>query len=508
MVCNFFCQRSDLHLQSEVACKIAGSPYKEKEIEMDKEKIEGGAWKRKEGRFAGRRKKLTKRIVVLLMVLALIGGAAGLYFRSAGAESASPYQTSQVARGDLLVAISATGTVEPEEVVDVGAQVAGQILSFGEDANGKTVDYGSVVENGTVLAKIDDSLYSADAAQAGAQVQAAKATLQRAEADLEQMKAKLRQAERDWERARKLGPSEALSQSSYDAYQSSYETAKANVSVGEASILQARASLAQADALLRRAQRNLSYCTIKSPVKGVIIDRRVNIGQTVVASLNAPSLFLIAKDLKRMQVWVAVNEADIGKIHSGQPVTFTVDAFPGETFHGEVGKIRLNASMTQNVVTYTVEIITDNSSGRLLPYLTANVQFELNRRTGVLQVPNLALRWKPSVEQVAPADREAFENPNLRKGSPGGSQGTGSRTAAGSGGEWKRGVLWLTEGAYVRPLPVRAGLTDGTMTEVDAKGLTEGMTVVTGLQTTNDSQASDTKNPFTPQFRRRSGGSR
>jgi HlyD family secretion protein len=205
---------------------------------------------------------------------------------------------------------------------------------------------------------------------------------------------------------------------------------------------------------------------------------------------------------------VAVNESDIGKIHPGQPVTFTVDAFPGETFHGEVGKIRLNASMTQNVVTYTVEIITDNSSGRLLPYLTANVQFELNRRTGILQVPNVALRWKPSVEQVAPADREAFENPNLRKGSPGGSQGTGSRTAAGSGGEWKRGVLWLTEGAYVRPLPVRAGLTDGTMTEVDAKGLTEGMTVVTGLQTTNDSQASDTKNPFTPQFRRRSGGSR
>ena len=218
------------------------------------------------------------------------------------------------------------------------------------------MDYGSVVEEGTVLARIDDSLYQADAAQAQAQVQSARASLLRAKADLEQMKAKLLQADRDWKRAKQIGPSEALAQASYDAYEAAYETAKANVAVGEAAILQAKAGVDHSEAALRRAQRNLGYCTIKSPVKGVIIDRRVNIGQTVVASLNAPSLFLIAKDLTRMQVWVAVNEADIGKIHPGQPVTFTVDAFPGETFQGEVGKVRLNASMTQNVVTYTVEI--------------------------------------------------------------------------------------------------------------------------------------------------------
>ena len=452
----------------------------------------------------GRRKPRIKQTLALLILFALMGGAAALYFRSADAESSSPYQTRQVTRGNLLVAISATGTVEPEEVVDVGAQVAGQILSFGKDANGKTVDYGSVVESGTVLAKIDDSLYSADAAQAEAQVQSAKATLQRAEADLGQMKAKLLQAERDWERARKLGPSEALSQSSYDAYQSSYETAKANVAVGEAAILQARAGLGQAEALLQRAQRNLSYCTIKSPVKGVIIDRRVNIGQTVVASLNAPSLFLIAKDLKRMQVWVAVNEADIGRIHPGQAVTFTVDAFPGETFRGEVGKVRLNASMTQNVVTYTVEIMTDNSSGRLLPYLTANVQFQLNQRDSVLLVPNAALRWKPSAEQVTPAYREAFENPNLRMGKSAGPPPSSSASAGGSGGEWRRGVLWVTEGVLVRPFPVRAGLSDGSMTEVQGEGLTEGMSIVTGLQTPNNSRT-DTKNPFTPQFPGRGG---
>jgi HlyD family secretion protein len=473
-------------------------------MEMEKEHAEATAPTRKRGRFASRRKQMVKKTLIPLIVFALIGGAAALYFRSADAESGSPYQTSQVKRGDLLVAISATGTVEPEEVVDVGAQVAGQILSFGKDANGKTVDYGSAVETGTVLAKIDDSLYRADAAQADAQVESAQASLQSAKANLDQMKAKLQQAERDWRRAQNLGPSEALSQASYDAYQSAYEIAKANMAVGEAAIQQAKAGLSQAEALLQRAQRNLSYCTIKSPVKGVIIDRRVNIGQTVVSSLNAPSLFLIAKDLKRMQVWVAVNEADIGKIHPGQPVAFTVDAFPGETFRGEVGKVRLNASMTQNVVTYTVEIITDNSTGRLLPYLTANVQFELSRHTGVLLVPNVALRWKPSAEQVATEFREAFENPNLRKGNPRGAQDPASKPAGGSGGDWKRGVLWIPEGAYVRPLPLRAGLTDGTMTEVEGEGLTQGMIIVTGVQTPDNNQTS-TKNPFTPQFRRRGG---
>jgi HlyD family secretion protein len=484
-----------------VGCFGEKSMEKEKGTKLDRVETE------KKNYFSGHPKRMSRRILLLLVALGLMGGTAALYFRGAEVQSAAPYQTTQVTRGDLLVAINATGAVEPEEVVDVGARVAGQILSFGKDAQGKTVDYGSVVESGTVLARIDDSLYLADTAQAEAQVQSAKASLQRAEADLGQMKAKLHQAERDWQRARKLGPSEALSQSSYDAYQSAYETAKANVAVGEAVILQAKASLAQAEALLQRAQRNLGYCTIKSPVKGVIIDRRVNIGQTVVASLNAPSLFLIAKDLKRMQVWVAVNEADIGKIHPGQPVTFTVDAFPGETFRGEVGKLRLNASMTQNVVTYTVEIITDNSSGRLLPYLTANVQFELNRRSGVLLVPNVALRWKPSAEQVLPALREAFENPGVEKKKREDRESSSSRRAGVGGGVMNRGVLWLPEGAYVQPVPVHVGSTDGTMTEVEAEGLAEGMTIVTGLEPRAGSQTGTT-NPFTPQFRGRSGRSR
>ncbi|MDA8138175.1 MAG: efflux RND transporter periplasmic adaptor subunit [Desulfobacteraceae bacterium] len=447
------------------------------------------------------KRPVPKRIIAIA-ALALIAAAAIWHF-SRGKQNAATFQTAAVTRGDLTITISATGTVEPEEVIDVGAQVAGQILSFGKDVDGRTVDYGSHIAAGTVLARIDDSLYVAELANAQAQVKAGQAGLQRAQADLEQYKAKLLQAELDWKRAERLGPSEALAQSSYDAYRSGYETAKANVAVGQAAILQAQADLAQAQANLDRAKRNLGYCTITSPVKGVIIDRRVNIGQTVVASLNAPSLFLIAKDLTRMQVWVAVNEADIGKIKPGQAVTFTVDAFPGETFRGSVGKIRLNASMTQNVVTYTVEIITDNKDGRLLPYLTANVQFELERLTGVLQVPNAALRWTPQADQID----ARFRNSALskEKGGAMAAQNAGSnqgpKNAAKEGG---RHMLWTPEGSLVKPIWVQTGATDGLMTAVSGDDLTEGLPIVTGIKTSGES--GDTRSPFAPQFPGRGRG--
>jgi HlyD family secretion protein len=441
-----------------------------------------------------------KRIFVSIILLAALAGAAVWYLqRNSGPKAA--YRTAPVKRGDLLVAISATGTIVPEEVIDVGAQVAGQIIRFGKDAAGKSADYGSMVEAGTVLAQIDDSLYTAEAAQAEAQVQSGRAAVQRAESDLAQLQAKFQQTERDWQRARKLGSSEALAEATYDAYRSGFEMAAANVAVGRAAILQAKAGLAQAEATLRRAQRNLSYCTITSPVKGVIIDRRVNIGQTVVASLNAPSLFLIAKDLRRMQVWVAVNEADVGKIRPGLPVTFTVDAFPGETFRGEVGKVRLNASMTQNVVTYTVEVVTDNSSNRLLPYLTANVRFELDRLSAVLLVPNAALRFKPAEDQIAPAYRDASAGSKDDAAPPKSEQPpTGGKTAA---SEEPSGAasLWLVEPEGLRPIPARAGKSDGTLTEVAGDRLAEDLRVVIGLQPTNVAD-SVPGTPFTPSFQR------
>jgi HlyD family secretion protein len=416
----------------------------------------------------------------------------GLSWKSESDKSSNLYRTAPVTRGDLLVSISATGTVEPEELVDVGAQVAGKIVAFGTDVSGGIVDYGSAVEKGTVLAQIDDTLYAADVALVEAQLGQAKAGLERSQADMVQLQARLVQAERDWNRARKLGPSEALSQSAYDAAQSAYEVAKANVSVGKAAIVQAGKAVSQSEASLRRARQNLEYCTIKSPVKGVIIDRRVNIGQTVVSSLNAPSLFLIAKDLRRLEVWVAVNEADIGSIHLDQDVRFTVDAFAGQDFQGKVGKIRLNATMTQNVVTYTVEVSTDNSDGRLLPYLTANVKFVVGDRRGVLTVPNTALRWSPNSEANAPDGRNA--------GQGAGQSGNAPNTGRAQQNKDNPGTLWVMQDGAVHPISVRVGLNDGIRTEVEGDELQDGMEVVTGEQAQADSGDSQTVNPFTPKF--------
>jgi HlyD family secretion protein len=409
-------------------------------------------------------------------------------------------RTVPVKSGDVVATIGATGTVEPEEVVDVGAQVAGMIKGFGTDVKGKAIDYGSEVDNGTILAQIDDSLYAADVAQSRAQLQQNRAAVLQSQSNVLQARAKLADAQRDWERAEKLGPSEALAPTSYDAYKANFEVAKSNLAAAEAAVEQAKAAVALSQAALQRAERNLSYCTIKSPVRGVIIDRRVNVGQTVVSSLNAPSLFLIARDLRRIEVWVSVNEADIGNIHPSEPVTFTVDAFPGQTFRGQVGKVRLNATMTQNVVTYTVVVSTDNSDGRLLPYLTANAQFEIGRRQNVLTVPNAALRWWPLPGQVASSFRKEFAamaQPPLPAGLLGGVQGQPKQA----------GIVWVREGEYVRPQSVSIGLTDGMITEISGPGLKEGMDVVVGEQLAGaPAGASSGQSPFTPQFRRSQRG--
>jgi HlyD family secretion protein len=439
----------------------------------------------------------------LLGLAALVAALLLVGYLARGSRTTATFRTVPVKRGDLLASISATGTVEPQEVIDIGAQVAGRIVSFGKDKHGKTVDYGSVVEAGTVLAHIDDSLYAADVATAKAQLAQNIAGVQNAEANLLQLKAKLFQAQRDWARAQKLGPSDALSQADYDAAQSAYETAKANVEVGKAAIVQAKSAVNQAKAVLRRAQQNLDYCTITSPVRGVIVDRRVNIGQTVVASLSAPSLFLLAKDLTRLQVWVSVNEADIGLIHPGQPVTFTVDAFPGEIFKGEVGKVRLNATMTQNVVTYTVEVNTDNSNGKLLPYLTANAKFVVGQRQNVLLVPNAALRWMPPEQQIVPEFRgKRSRGKQAEKANP------GKPAAKTDQDKERRGIIWLPEGNQVRPVSLRLGLSDGSMTEVVSPQLKTGTLVVVGeaLAQEGNEKSGPGASPFTPKFFHRAAG--
>ena len=423
-------------------------------------------------------KSTVKLIILLLIIAALVILAVWGYRSYSDTGEKTVFRTDQLARAELMRTISATGTVEPEELVNVGAQVQGMIAKFGTDTAGKSVDYGSVIREGDILALIDDSLYSAELKSAEAEQLQAKASIQSARANIQQSEAKCKLALQEWERAQQLYPTNAIAKTTYDTAKADYDAAVADLAVQKASLAQAEAALAAANAAQERAARNLGYCTIKSPVDGVIIDRRVSIGQTVVSSMSAPSLFLIAKDLKRMQIWVSVNEADVGMIKVGQPVIFSVDAFQGREFKGEVQKIRLNATMSQNVVTYVVEVGTDNSDGTLLPYLTANVKFILDQRNSAFAVPNAALRFKPDVSDLKPEYQYALTE-ELPKGER---------------------FIWTVENEVLKPLKVRTGLNTGTETEIIGDSLAEGLVYVTGKETVKviDNAGTNSSSPFLP----------
>jgi HlyD family secretion protein len=409
----------------------------------------------------------------LLLLLAVLwgGGACGIWYWNDQRSQSVTYRTVTIKRGDLHSTINATGTLEPEEVVDVGAQVAGLIESFGTDPNNpsKAVTYGTKVEAGSVLARLDSALFHARVDQARGRVAKAKA-------DIEQAQAKLRQAEREFQRAKKLLERRTVSQEDYDSDLAAYEAAQATLSLNESELL-----VAQAD--LEEATVNLGYTTIRSPVRGIVLDRRINIGQTVVASLNAPSLFLIAKDLSRLEIWSSVNETDIGSIHEGQNARFTVGTLPREEFTGKVSKIRLNASMSQNVVTYTVVISVDNASGRLLPYLTARIRFEVQKRDHVLLVPCAALRWAPRVQDVVPEDRGAYSLLLSRRGAGNGQAGS----TQSPNDDDSAGTLWIRRGDLVKPVHVSVGLSDGSSAEISCGGLDEGAEIVVGASRTDSS---------------------
>lgn len=416
-----------------------------------------------------------RRVLIWVCVLAAVG--IGAYYYFAGEASAPvAYRTADVEKRDMVLTIDATGTVEPEELVNVGARVSGEIVSFGKDNAGKEVDYGSEISEGTVIALIDDEIQKSNLLQAEANLEKAKASQKQAQANLKVAEANLRQAERNWKRAKALGVSEALSQASYDSYLSAWEQTSAQIDVARAQILQADAEVVSCEADVKLARRNLSYCVITAPVDGVVIDRIVSVGQTVVSSMNASSLFLIAKDLKRMEVWASVNEADIGSIFKGQDVEFTVDAFPGEKFFGKVNKVRLNATMSQNVVTYIVEVSTDNSNGKLLPYLTANLSFIVKQSKGVLTVPNSALRWVPDVSMLA--------------------EGVNTEIPEG-----KRLVWVQAPENKVKPIAVSIGINDGAYSEVSSPEIKEGMKVITGGEIAKGKTTS--QNPFMPKMPQR-----
>ncbi len=402
-------------------------------------------------------KKILRYAFAVLIIAAVVALGIFLWKHFYGEKKEIKFSTEKVQRGRVASTISASGTVEPLELINVGAQVNGKIMNFGIDADGKEVDYCSRVTKGMLLAEIDEVLYDAALREANASKLQAEVKILSAIATLNQEQAKLNLAERNWARAQELQPKGSFSKSDYDSAEAEFLICKANIEVAKASLQQAEAQRDIAQAALVKAERNLSYCKILSPIDGIIIDRRVSVGQTLVSSMSTSSIFLIAADLKKMQVWASVNEADIGDIKIGMPVVFTVDTFPGEEFQGTVSKIRLNATMSQNVVTYVVEIDTDNSNGRLMPYLTANVKFIKAQRDNVFVVSTAALRYRPDKEVIAPEYADKL----------------GEYTARG-----KRVVWVLGKDQKVRPIEVQSGLSSGSTVEVSSPQLTEGMEIV------------------------------
>jgi HlyD family secretion protein len=373
-----------------------------------------------------------RRVAVLLLV--------SLTFSGCGSKANEPaYVTAKVDKGRISARVTASGTLSALVTVQVGSQVSGRIQNL-------YVDFNSQVKKGQVIARIDPQLYQATVDQS-------RANLQAAQANLEKAKVQSVDAERQAKRANELVEQKLISQADRD-------TARANADAAIASVAAAQGSVAQTRASLNQAQVNLGYTQILSPTDGVVISRSVDVGQTVAASLQTPTLFVIAQDLRQMQVDTNVAESDIGKLSEGMDVKFTVDAYPGERFKGNVRQIRNAAQTLQNVVTYDAVIAVDNADLKLKPGMTANVTFPYADKQDVLRVPNAALRYKPAADAAAPKPA-----PDASK--PKGERNSGQRT------------LWVLRNGQPQAVPVKTGISDGVQTEIVEGEVKEGDEVIT-----------------------------
>jgi HlyD family secretion protein len=379
-----------------------------------------------------------KRIVSVVVVAAIVGAGVWGYLYTQSGGNAPKYRTARVEQGPLTASVSATGNLNAVTTVQVGSQVSGQIKELHADFN-------TLVKKSQVIARIDPEIFEAKVGQARADVASAEATVlnqeaqvQKAKADLENARAALAEArantakaqvavvegQRDFDRKTTLFTRELIAKSDLDSSQAAHDSARAQLDAAKAKELSVAAGIQSAAAQLRvveaqlqssraqvdqkraaqsQAQADLEHTTIRAPVNGVVISRAVDVGQTVAASLQAPTLFTIAEDLTKMQVEVSVDEADIGRIKLDDRASFTVDSFPGQTFTGTVTQIRKAALVVQNVVTYTVVVAVDNPGGRLLPGMTANVKVIVAEKPRVLKVPNAALRFRPAGSDAGPA---------------------------------------------------------------------------------------------------------
>jgi len=424
-----------------------------------------------------------------LLILAILAGvgvfASFRLTRKTGAE----YFTAKVEQGDIRQVIEATGTINPVTLVQVGSQVSGMISKL-------YVDFNSKVTQGEVIAEIDPKLFQGAVLQAQADVQNAQAMLVAAKANLAKDEATLTQNKLDYERAANLVPEGVMSQQQLDQARATYDAISAQVGSDRAAIQQAEAQVAQKTASLKVAQTNLDYTIIRAPINGTVVNRSIDIGQTVAASLQAPTLFTIALDLTKMQVYAKTDEGDVGQIRPGHSADFQVDAFPKEVFHGVVRQVRMNATTVQNVVTYDTIVDFDNPDLKLFPGMTAYVSIPVAAATGVTKIPNAALRYKPDLPAnkvqelynkygiVAP---QSSQMPRVPGGHPE-QAGKGSRdravaTSVANGGS-DTAIVWkLLPDKTLQPVQVHIGLTDHTYTALLSGGVTPGEELVTGATT-------------------------
>lgn len=410
------------------------------------------------GRLRGRRRPWWLVVVLAGIVAA---GVAAFVSRRHRASAAPPYMTSRVTRGDVTELIRATGTIQPVLQVQVGAQVSGRISSV-------PVDFNSRVRRGDLLAEIDSTQYRAQVAQVRAQLMSARAV--RA-----QNRANLALAEQNLARAQQLRAQGLNAAADLDAAVAQRDAARATVGVADAQIAQAQAALSS-------AQTNLAFTRIVAPIDGIVATRSVDPGQTVAASFQTPTLFVIANDLTHMRVIANVDEANIGKLAEQMASTAHVDAFPRETFRGIVRELRINPTTTNGVVTYQAVIDVQNPLGRLRPGMTATITVITSQRTAVLRVPNAALRYHPSASVRAPggSNRPGRDGGNPRSGGPAASSSgaPGGRATDETTATPDQGTLYLLRGGRAVRTRVTIGATDGAFTEVEAPGLTENAEVV------------------------------
>lgn len=375
---------------------------------------------------------MTLRNGLIGLAVVLVLAIAGWFFFGRGEPAAElVIETETASTADIRRSVSATGTVRALVQVQVGSQLSGQIAEL-------MVDFNSPVEEGQVIARIDPQSFETRVREAEASLSNARAQLQLQQATLQRVDANLRVAQQEYDRIEQLHERGIASDQALQTAQAQLESSQSERAVALAQIANARSTVEQREATLEGARIDVERTVIRSPINGVVVDRQVDVGQTVAASMSAPTLFVIARDLSQIQIDAQVDESDIGQIMTGQAVSFTVDAFPGQTYEGQVEQIRLAATNTNNVVTYTVVVTANNPGERLLPGMTANLDIVTGEREGVLAVPNSALRFRPSgsLEAMAIA-AEAPGGGEAGRGGPGGG-GPGGGGPGGGGGMMAR----------------------------------------------------------------------